>query len=956
MTVLAALAGLALVAVAIIALRRPVFRRIAVRNAVRRRGETLLVVLGAMLGTAIITGSLLVGDTLDASIRASAPDQLGPTDLVVRGVTPEASDAAAAALDGFASGDVDGLLAMEVVGAAIATPGEGAARRAAPNAQLLEVDFAAAQAFGDDPEATGISGAPPGPEGAVIGADLADELGIGVGDEVQAFAYGGDLTLTVERVLPRTGVAGFWTGFGSTSMNAFVSPGTIAELYAAASPELLAGAGPPEALLLVSAVGDVISGAERTDAVTEELTSALDGIEGVEVDPVKRDLLDAAEDEGDAFGELFLAIGSFAVLAGVLLLVNIFVMLAEERKSELGMLRAVGLKRRGLVATLVVEGALYSVGAALLGAVAGIGVGRAIVAVTSGIFASFGDLSLRFAPEPESIVIGFLVGLLISLATVLGTSLRISRINIIRAIRDLPEPTAAARRRWTVVAAALALLAAGALGALAIRDADAIGALVFPALAGLAAALLLARVLPRRLVVSVASAAVLAWGLVYDQVLDLTDGDINVFVVQGIVLTFAAVTLVSQNQESVGWLLRKLGGGGSLTTRLGLAYPLARRFRTGMTLAMYSLVVFTLVFISVLSGVFADQVDGLAADEAGGFDVLASSSPANPVAPEDLAEVEGVAEVSLLTYAFADFTPPGASEPQGWALSGVDAEFVARGAPPLKEWDPAYASEDEAWQAVLDDPDLIVADAFFLQGGGGPQAAAVSLGDDVTVTDPATGAEVTRTVAAVSRAGLAFSGAMASQESVAAAVARPLPVRAYVSVEQGADAAAVAERLQGTFVVNGLESESFRGIAEENTRVNLQFFRLMQGYLALGLVVGIAGLGVIMVRAVRERRRQVGMLRSLGFQARMVRSAFLLESAFVALEGIVIGTLLAIVTSYQVVVNSDALGDFDVAFRVPWVQLALLTGVALVASLAATAAPAQQASRIRPAVALRLAD
>jgi len=74
----------------------------------------------------------------------------------------------------------------------------------------------------------------------------------------------------------------------------------------------------------------------------------------------------------------------------------------------------------------------------------------------------------------------------------------------------------------------------------------------------------------------------------------------------------------------------------------------------------------------------------------------------------------------------------------------------------------------------------------------------------------------------------------------------------------------------------------------------------------------------------------------------------------VALEGIVIGTLLAIVTSYQVVVNSDALGDFDVAFRVPWVQLALLTGVALVASTAA--ATAQQASRIRPAVALRLAD
>src|SRR5205807_4350451 len=39
----------------------------------------------------------------------------------------------------------------------------------------------------------------------------------------------------------------------------------------------------------------------------------------------------------------------FSVLAGVLLLVNIFVMLAQERKTELGMLQAIGLRRNRLV-------------------------------------------------------------------------------------------------------------------------------------------------------------------------------------------------------------------------------------------------------------------------------------------------------------------------------------------------------------------------------------------------------------------------------------------------------------------------------------------------------------------------------------------------------------------------------------------------------------------------------
>jgi ABC-type lipoprotein release transport system permease subunit len=41
---------------------------------------------------------------------------------------------------------------------------------------------------------------------------------------------------------------------------------------------------------------------------------------------------------------------------------------------------------------------------------------------------------------------------------------------------------------------------------------------------------------------------------------------------------------------------------------------------------------------------------------------------------------------------------------------------------------------------------------------------------------------------------------------------------------------------------------------------------------------------------------------------------------------------------------------------VPWGEVALLVAVTFVVSLLATAAPAQQASRIRPAVALRLAD
>jgi putative ABC transport system permease protein len=120
--------------------------------------------------------------------------------------------------------------------------------------------------------------------------------------------------------------------------------------------------------------------------------------------------------------------------------------------------------------------------------------------------------------------------------------------------------------------------------------------------------------------------------------------------------------------------------------------------------------------------------------------------------------------------------------------------------------------------------------------------------------------------------------------------------------------------------------------------------------------VGIAGLGVVMVRAVRERRRSIGVLRALGFPSGTVQRAFLTESSFVALEGILLGTVLSLVTSYLLFNNDKDLKGAGIGFPIPWANIAVLVVAAAVASLLATAWPARQASKIRPAVALRIAD
>lgn len=117
-------------------------------------------------------------------------------------------------------------------------------------------------------------------------------------------------------------------------------------------------------------------------------------------------------------------------------------------------------------------------------------------------------------------------------------------------------------------------------------------------------------------------------------------------------------------------------------------------------------------------------------------------------------------------------------------------------------------------------------------------------------------------------------------------------------------------------------------------------------------MVGIAALGVISLRAVVERRQQIGVLRAIGYRSGMVQLSFLLESSFVALLGIAIGVGLGTIVSYNIV--NDIQEDVEnIRFSFPWLQIVAIIAVAYLFSLATTFLPARQASRIYPAEALR---
>jgi len=940
---------------------RPTIRRLALRNVVRRRGEAFLVVVGSMLGTAIITASLIMGGTVGASIRDFARTQLGPADEAIRVPALSELDQLEAALRDPVAG-TDGTLRVVLTGAAVATP--TTPRRAEPRTVLLETDFAKAREFGGNPGATGFAkaGPTPGTGEIVVGKKLAGKLKVKAGDSVDVFAYGQKSSFRVTGTLPQLGIAGHGDGLG----NAFVAPGTIAAMYARST---VPNAAYPDALVFVSNTGGVFAGADSTDQVVPRLEQRVAGVSGADVRGVKKDLLKQADLQGKSLTQLFGGIGAFSVIAGILLLVNIFVMLSEERKSELGMLRAVGLKRNQLVRSFGLEGGIYAAVSAFAGALVGVGVGRAIVWAAQSVFAGGGggggrgDLNLRFTVAPSSVIGGMVIGGVIAFVTVWGTSVRIGRLNVIQAIRDLQEPSLRRVRLRTLIVGAAGVTLGGSLAISGVRNDAWFGALAGVPIAAFSSIPLLTRLLPRRAVVTLACSTALVWGILCFTLVPgaFETADIPTFVVQGVILVAAAVALLAANADLLIKTTSVLSvSGRTLAARLAFAYPLARRFRTSMLLGMYAIVIFTITFISVFSNLFSQQSPQLARESGGGYQILADSNPANPVSAETLGQQPGVTGVAPVLRAFTEFSADFHPEPLYSGISGFDERFIAHGGPKVGKHLSQFTSGRATWQGVLQSDNLAIVSDFFLQEEGGPPTQLLHPGDTFVVYNRTTGKQRTMTVAGVLSNDVgAFNGGGAGAFMGAPTVkafmgADAVPSRFYISTSGDADD--VATQLQGQLLTNGVEADSFLALVTDQARQQQGFFRLMTGYLGLGLIIGIAGLGVVMVRAVRERRRQIGMLRAMGFQHRVVRTAFLLEATFIAAQGVIVGVSLALITAYTLLTKSDSFGSQRLAFSVPWTNLAIVVVVSMVASLAAVLAPASQASRIKPAVALRIAD
>jgi ABC-type antimicrobial peptide transport system permease subunit len=92
----------------------------------------------------------------------------------------------------------------------------------------------------------------------------------------------------------------------------------------------------------------------------------------------------------------------------------------------------------------------------------------------------------------------------------------------------------------------------------------------------------------------------------------------------------------------------------------------------------------------------------------------------------------------------------------------------------------------------------------------------------------------------------------------------------------------------------------------------------LQIYVSFGLAIGAVGMGVISVRNVVERKREIGMMRAIGFPRKQVMLSVLLELVVLGIIGLVIGVINGLLVS---VGFANLQGNPVI---IPWGQLGIL--------------------------------
>jgi hypothetical protein len=592
-----------------------------------------------------------------------------------------------------------------------------------------------------------------------------------------------------------------------------------------------------------------------------QLQADLDpAVAGVAVTPV-REMALAASGGATDFGEYFTYFSFFLVVSALLLTVIFFRLGVEQRLRQIGILRAAGFPITRIRQLLLLEAAAVSVAGSAAGVFGAVAYAHVIVyGLRTWWVGAMGTTLLAVHVEPISLVLGAAGGILTSLACVwlaLRTVAKWSPRSLLGAqsLERAPaaDPTLARRRRLVGIGFAVGAVLLVASGF--VRPSLQAGAFF-----GAGALLLTAALL------------------------------------------FFAAWLRSRGSSAL------TGRGPVAISRLGFRGAAFRPVRSVLSAALIA----SAAFIIVAVDAFRRGGGELSVDPksgTGGFALLARAEVPlahNPNDPEGRKELQLDAAPELAATRFMRFrVRPGDDasclnlyRPGNPTLIAPERAFVEANRFSFGE---TLASTDEE----RGNPWLLLARRF--EDGAVPAIAdATSLqyvlhkgvGDDFAIDVGGQTPLVLRFVAAL-RDSVLQSELIISDEAFARLFPAQQGFRSFLVEAPGVyteeQVHRLAQSVERALAPFGVDAVSTAERLEAFHRVENTYLSTFQALGALGLLLGTVGLATVMFRNVLERRRELALLRAVGYNARHVSLMMVAEAALLLVAGLAVGTGCALV-------------------------------------------------------------
>jgi ABC-type antimicrobial peptide transport system permease subunit len=628
---------------------------------------------------------------------------------------------------------------------------------------------------------------------------------------------------------------------------------------------------------------------------------------GLRFEAVREQALKSAAQSQD-FGELFLGFSLFLVVAALLLMALLFQFGLEQRASEVGILLALGLTPRQVRRLLLVEGTALALVGGVVGVLGGLGYAKAMLwALTTVWSSAIGSAQLQFHATVASMCIGLCASTVVAALTIWLTLRKQAR----QPARELlagevrsPKSEVRSRGVW---------IGAGA---------------------------------------GVAAVAIVAWALVSGR-----NADPEAFFGAGSLLLIAGLGGAS---AWLGRLVRE-GSASRLTLReLGMRGCARRRKRSLATIALLACGSFVIVAIGVFR--LDANRDATRRDSGtGGFALIGESTmpvvqDLNTKAGREFyglgaEQLAGVNVVPLRVREGDAASCLNLNRAQKPRLLGVNPELlagrftfanVAKGLDGHRGWELLLARGNRREEALKEKSEIRNPKS---EGNKSLLSSAATGTDEIPAIGDANsiqwalGKEIGDTIDYTDEQGRAFKlrlvGAMANsilQGSLLideAEFTRRFPgesgYRMFLMDAPSNSIAQVSTTLSRALQDAGLELTPAAERLNEFNAVQNTYLGTFQILGGLGLLLGSAGLGVVVLRNVLERRSELGLLVAVGFRKRSLHRLVLSEHGVLLGAGLGLGIAAAAVAVLPAILSPGT--------QLPYGSLALTLGAVLLNGL-----------------------